>query len=155
MNRIFASPLDEVSLVKRDQLGAIREEGGKWYKYVNIRNVTATVAGVAGDGVAYASGTGYLNNRVVVDLSDADATKALAAGVLAAAVAGVAGTDYYGWIQIKGQRTLAIAVTGGVAGQGFNLTTVDKTFAVNALVTDQKAGYSLNGTTSVVLDCPF
>ncbi len=155
MLRSFQTALDEVTTVRKDQLGAHRYEGGKWYKYVEIKNVTATVAGVAGDAVAYGAAGGYTANKVVLDLSDADATKAFAAGVLVGAVAGVLGTSYFGWIQFKGQATLSIAVTSGVIGQAFNLTTVDKTFAIQAAVTDQKAGYSISATTSVCLDCPF
>jgi len=155
MLRSFQTALDEVTTVRKDQLGAHRYENGKWYKYLELKNVTATVAGVAGDGVAYGAAGGYTANKGVLDLSDADGTKALAAGVLVGAVPGVAGTSYFGWVQIKGHATLSIAVTGGVIGQAFNLTTVDKTFAVQAAVTDQKAGYSISATTSVCLDCPF
>jgi len=155
IKQAFASKLTDVDSVARDQLGTIRFEGNKVYKYVEVRNVTATVAGVAGDGVAYGAAGGYNSNKVVLDLSDADGTKAIAAGILLAAVAGVLATSYFCWAQIKGGATLAIAVTAGVIGQGFNLTTVDKTFAVNAAVTDQKAGYSVSATTAVVLDCPF
>lgn len=155
MLRSFQTGLREVTTVAKDQLGAHRYESGRWYKYVEIKNITATVAGILGDGVAYAAATGYPLNKVVLDLSDADGTKALAAGVLQGTVPGVLTVSYFGWIQIKGQATLSIAVTAGVIGQGFNLTTVDKTFAVNAAATDQKAGYSYNATTGVVLDCPF
>lgn len=155
IKQAFASRLTDVDTVQRDQLGAIRFEGRKVYKYVELKNVTATVAGVAGDGVAYGAAGGYNSDKVVLDLSDADPTKALAAGIIGATVTGTAGTSYFLWVQIKGGATLAVAVTGGVIGQGFNLTTVDKTFAVNAALTDQKAGYSVSATTAVVLDCPF
>jgi len=155
IKQAFASKLTDVDSVAREALGTLRFEGNKVYKYVELRNVTATVAGVAGNGVAYGAAGGYNLNKVVLDLTDADATKALAAGSLMATVAGVLATSYFLWIQIKGACTLAIAVTAGVIGQGFNLTTVDKTFAVNAAATDQKAGYSISATTAVVLDCPF
>jgi len=155
IKQAFASKLTDVDSVAREALGTLRFEGNKVFKYVEIKNVTATVAGAKGDPVAYGAAGGYNTSKVVLDLSDADGTKAIAAGVLQGTVAGVLATSYFGWIQIKGPATLLIAVTAGVIGQGFNLTTVDKTFAVNAAATDQKAGYSISATTAVVLDCPF
>lgn len=89
---------------------------GKIYKYVKILNTTATVAGVAGDVAAYAAATGHNTATVVLDRTDADSAP-VGAGVLVGAVAGVAGTAEFGWIQIKGPAT-ANTDLGGTPADG-------------------------------------
>ncbi len=150
----FQTPLTDVSVVQRDPLGSIRHEGGKWYKYVKLNN-SATVAGVAGDKVVYFAATGYGANRVCSRAADGDATMPIAAGILLAACAGVAATDYFLWVQIKGAATLSNAVVSGVAGQVFKATAANATFTIATLVTDNIAGICINATTGVYLDCPF
>lgn len=150
----FTNPVTEWGTVQRLALGTIRHEvGGKWYKYVNLKN-SATVAGAAGDQVVYFAATGYSTSRVCNRAADGDALP-IGAGILTAAVAGTAATDYYGWIQIKGLATLSTAVAGAAAGKKFLASTTNATFTVGAAVTDSTAGISLNATTLVVLDCPF
>jgi hypothetical protein len=160
MMRTFASPLDEVSSVARDQLGALREEGGSLYKYVKIQNTTATVAGAKGDPVAYKASTGYLSNTVVLDLTDAD-PQVFCAGCLEGTVTGTAGTAYYGWIKIKGPVTAVAAITSGEDGVPVYLTTTDKTFA-KAVEADtaadykQVAGICIDASDkTIALDCPY
>lgn len=111
--------LTDVGTTQQNALGEIRWEGGKAYKYVQIKNTTATVAGVAGDVACYAA-DGYSDNLVVLDKSDAN-TAPIGAGVIQAAVTGTAGTSYYGWIQVKGAATLNTAL-GGSAASGDPLT---------------------------------
>lgn len=159
IKQIFASKLTDVDNVAREALGVIRIEGNKVYKYVEFKNATATVAMVAGTLVAYASSalSGYLNSRVVSDLTDADA-QPICAGVAQAAVAGVAGTSYFGWIQIRGPATLDTNVTNGTAGVPIHLTTTDKTAqrsneADSAGAYKTTFGFSINTTTSVILNC--
>lgn len=149
----FASKLTDVGSVAQEPLGTIRVEGNKKYKYVNIKNHTATVAGVAGSMVGYYALTGYLNNRVVIDLSDAD-SPVFAAGALCGTVVGTLDVDYYGWIQIKGACTLDTAVTNGAASDPIYLSTTDKTCVLpTATETQSICGCSYNTTTGVVLDC--
>lgn len=155
LKQTFVTKLTDVNSTAQEVLGSLRFENNKVYKYVEIKNTTATVAGVAGDCVAYFAATGYGNNRVVLDLSDADATVAFAAGILCGTITGTLGVSEYGWIQIKGAATLSIAVTSGAAGKTFKLTTVDKTATVGTAATDNVMGISVNATTGVCLDCPF
>lgn len=155
MKQVFVTRLTDVDSTDKEGIGSLRQEGNSWYKYCKIYNDTATVTGVAGTLVAYDATTGYGNNVVVIDLSDAD-TVPLAAGALCGTCAGTVDTAFYGWVQIKGPTTLDTAVTSGAAGKGFTLTTTDKTATV-AVTGDVSpyAGVSVNSTTGVVLDCQF
>lgn len=155
IKQVFASKLTDVDTVAREQLGTIRFEGNKVYKYVQLKNTTATVAGAAGKAVAYGALTGYANNLVVVDLTDAEATMAFAAGITLAAITGTAGTTYYCWIQIKGPATTSASVASAAAAQAFKLGATDGTFTICTAATDNKAGVCMNTTTGVCLDCPF
>lgn len=131
LRQIFRTQVTDVGTTAIDTVGALRYEDDKLYKYVQIKNVTATVAGVAGDPVAYAidSADGPENSKVVIDLTDADA-QPVGAGLLMGSVAGVAGTSYYGWIQLTGLATVPTAVGSGVLGSGFMMSTTDKTLTV-------------------------
>lgn len=154
IKQVFATKLTDIDTTDREGVGTVRIEGSKVYKYCLIKNTTATVAGAAGSLVGYFAGTGYGASRVVVDLSDAD-TIPVCAGALLATVTGTAGTSYYGWVQVQGAITLDTAVTSGAAGKTFFLSTTDKTGTVGANAYDQIAGVSLDGTTSVLLRCPW
>lgn len=127
--QIFHSDLTDVDTSARDPLGAIRWDRGKKYKYVKIRNTTATVAAVAGDVVGYEAEDGVSNHTVVIDLSDADSPP-VPAGVLQGTVAGVHSpqVSYYGWILLTGPFTANQAL-GGSAGDGhpLYLNATDKT----------------------------
>lgn len=127
MGYMMGADLDRVTTESEFTLGTqVTDFDGKIYKYVQIQNTTATVAGVAGDVVAYGAATGHNVNLVVTDFTDADAAP-VGAGVLQAAVAGVLATAEYGWVQIKGRATLN-AVIGGTPSDGDQLTasTTDK-----------------------------
>lgn len=150
----FQTPITDVSTVQRDTLGVHRYLNGNWYKYVKLKNTTATVAAAAGSLVAYGAADGYASNLVVADLSDADAI-VLCAGATLAAITGTAGTTYYCWIQIGGEITLDTAVTGAAIGKSFFLSTTDKTGTVGANAYDQKAGLNVSATTKVLLTCPW
>jgi len=156
IKQTFVTKLTDVNSTAQEVLGTLRFEGNKVYKYVNIKNTTATVAGAAGSLVGYFAATGYLNNRVVIDESDADAA-VNPAGALCGTVAGVLTVDYYGWIQIRGYCILDTAVTSGAAGSPFYLlgSTTDKTGSILTAVTQAQCGVSMNTTTGVVLTCPF
>lgn len=156
----YATALTDVLTYDAEGVGRLRQGAGagnysKWYKWVNLKNTTATVAGAAGSLVAYFAATGKLNERVVVDLRDAD-TLPYPAGVTLAAVVGTLLVDYYCWIQIKGVVTLDTAVTSGAAGTGIILTTTDKTGSVEVTGSiSKRLGTSVNATTLVSLDCDF
>lgn len=127
--QIFSSDLTDVSTSARDPLGSIRWSNGKKYKYVKIRNTTATVAAIAGDIVAYEAEDGVQNHTVCIDLSDADSPP-VPAGVLMGTVAGVHSVqvNYYGWIQLTGPFTANQTLGGSAAdGQPLYLNATDKT----------------------------
>lgn len=153
---IFQTPLTDVSLVQRDPLGSHRFENEKVYKYVQLKNTTATVAAGVGSLVGYGAADGYATSLVVVDLSDAD-TIPLGAGATLAAITGTAGTTYYCWIQIMGSITIDTAVTGAAIGKSFFLgsAAADKTALVGANAYDAKMGLSVSATTKVLLTCPW
>ena len=159
IKQAFASKLTDVDSVAREQLGVLRFEGNKVYKYVQFKNTTATVAGAAGTLVAYGAATGYTNNLVCADMTDADSQPS-GAGITLATITGTAGTTYYCWIQIKGVATLDTAITNGTAGVPFYMTTTDKT-GQRANEVDTAGAYrtvmgrSMNATTGVILDAPF
>lgn len=124
---IYNQPLDEISTTRRDPLGALRVHDGVMYKYVHIKNTTATVAGVAGDAVGYDAEDGVANNQVVIDLTDAD-NPPVPAGLLMGSVTGTLATSYYGWIQVSGPATLNTTPSGAPGdGHPLYLTTTDKT----------------------------
>lgn len=163
LKQIFVTQLTDVDTTARDIVGDIRCESGKFYKYVKLANYTATVAGVAGDPVAYVKAatdaTGAAaKNAVVLDMSDAAAQPELA-GFLMGTVAGVHTTPtiYYCWIQLTGLVTVPTAVTTGVLGSGFMMGTTDKTLVVATGVI-YPGGYlgSASGANNIVMaDCPF
>lgn len=140
---IFVTQISDVDSSARDTVGAIRILDNKKYKYVMIKNTTATVAGVAGDPVAYFPGAvDGTSARVVIDLTDAD-TIPVPAGFLCGTVAGTLTVAYYGWIQLTGQVTVPTAVTSGVVGNPVYLTTTDKTCA-KSVEADSAAAYKAN-----------
>ena len=155
LKQSFVTKLTDVNSVAQEPLGSIRIEGTKTYKYVELKNTTATVTAVAGTLVAYNAATGYANSKVVSDLTDADAVP-ICAGAMCGTIAGVLATPYFGWLQTRGACTLDTAVTTGAAGKGWTLTTTDKTATVAvAGDTGPYGGVSLDGTTSVLLNCPM
>jgi len=118
---------------------------GKVYKYVKVRNETATVAGVAGDVVGYlGSPSATENNTVVTDNTDA-ATKPVGAGVLLAAVAGVLATSYFCWVQIRGPFTANQNLAGTPAdGDALFLSTTDMTLTLATAADDPVCAYVID-----------
>jgi hypothetical protein len=128
----FIQGLTEVSLVQKDQLGDIRVEGSKIYKYCQLVN-SATVAGVAGDPVAYTTSGADLGNAKVT-LKFADATL-IGAGLLTATVPGTLTVVYFVWVQVRGPANFNPAAVGTI-GQVNKYGAADKTFAAMAAVAD-------------------
>lgn len=158
VKQLFKQSLTEVSTTLKDVLGDLRCESGKWYKYVKLLNVTATVAGVAGDPVAYRITDGYSGNIVVLDLSDA-AAQPVGAGFLMGTVTGTLAVPYYVWIQITGTVTVPTAVTSGVLGSGCMMATsaADKTLLVaTGVISPIATLMTASGANNVVFaSCPF
>jgi len=117
----------KVTSAQEFALGTIgMNQDGKVWKYVEIKNTTATVAGVAGDCVSYAVDAGYNISRVVSDVTDAAAAP-VGAGLLGGTIVGTLAVAEYGWIQIGG-RAIANAAIGGTPADGDQLmaSTTDK-----------------------------
>lgn len=161
--QVFITPLTDVSSSDLEGVGTLRWVKNKCYKYCKLYNDTGTVAGVAGDAVAFAKETGASLSTVVLDVDDAD-TKPIGAGILTATVVGLVDTAYYLWVQIKGPATLSLDVAGSPAdGDSFMMaTSTDKTFTeyLNDDSTETNDGHPcgvINDDTAklVVLDCPF
>ena len=124
--------------------------GGKVYKFVQYKEGTAAVDGVADEVAYYYTLDGYKNNQVSSDLSD---SVEIGAGVLQAALS----EDEYGWIQIKGPATLALALTAGADGDPLTPTgSADGTLDVSAAVTDHVCAYAGDiSDKEVICDFPF
>lgn len=125
-------PTADWTTTAEHQLGTIgtniTSTGSETYKYVALRNETATVAVADGDFVAYlaAPATDAEINTVVSDFTDAS-LKPMGAGVVRATVAGVLATNYYGWVQTRGYIVLNQALGGTVAaGDALMCSTTDK-----------------------------
>lgn len=119
--------------------------GGKKYKYVELKNETATVSGVAGDVVGYlGSPSSSENNTVVTDNSDA-ATKPVGAGVLGVAVVGTLAVAEYVWIQVTGPFTAAQNLAGTPAdGDALYLSTTDLTLTLATAADDPVCAYAID-----------
>jgi len=128
------------------ELGTIYEAaGGKKYKYVELKNETATVAGVAGDVVGYlGSPSSSENYTVVTDNTDA-ATKPIGAGVLGVAVVGTLAVAEYVWVQVSGPFTAAQDLAGTPAdGDALFLSTTDKTLTLATAADDPVCAYAID-----------
>lgn len=146
----FVTALTETSDIDREGIGALRQEGARWYKYIQYSEGTAAIAAVAGLCVGYVAGS---DTSVTPDVSD---TSGIGAGVLMSAPA----NNQYAWIQIKGlSGILAQDVTAGAVGNALTLVGAsDGEFDVSAVVTDFVIGALAVATASsqqIHLDCPF
>jgi len=109
----------------------VTSDGIKVYKYIKYDTGGGSVAAVADQVAYYYTLDGYKNHTVTSDLSD---SVEIGAGVLQSAP----GDGEYGWIQIKGPATLALALTAGADGDPLTPTGAgaDGTLDVSAAVTD-------------------
>jgi len=138
-----------------DDLGDIRFENGKIYKYVDYNE--ATISATAGDVVVYKSSTGYAANMVTGDYSEGG-VKAIGAGVIGTAIS--TSERRYTWIQIKGRFTVNVTL-GGTATDGSPLTVIgaaDK--ALNLIgataATENQSGIAEDASAKVcIADFPF
>jgi len=148
----FIQGLTERSTTQKDTLGDLRWEGNKCYKYIIYEAGTAAVAGVANEVCYYFEDSGHTDNKVTSDVSDC--TGEIGAGVLQAALA----DGEYGWIQIKGNATLALALTAGADGDSLTGTgagdgTLDLATAVE---TDHVCAVAEDASAKLIIcDFPF
>lgn len=157
VTQTFLTRITDVKTNDVEGVGKLRWEGNKVYKWCKLLNTTATVAGAAGDPVAYTAEDGYSDSEVCLDLSDADSNFALPAGTVQATITGTSGTAYYCWVQLKGADTLNTALGGSAAdGDALALAATDKTVTKRANADDNIFGYAMDASAkTVVLDCPF
>lgn len=124
--RIMGIDLTRIDTSAAFELGTVAwDDSGKAYKYLQYKEGTAAVDGVAGEVAYYLATDGYKNSQVTSDLSDTDE---IGAGVLQA----IMSEDEFGWLQVKGFATLSIALTAGVDGDPLTPTGAgDGTLDVN------------------------
>ncbi len=124
--RIMGIDLTRVDTTPEFDPGTIAwDDDGKAYKYLQYKEGTAAVDGVAGEVAYYLGADGYKLSQVTSDLSD---SLEIGAGVLQV----VMSEDEYGWLQVRGFATLSIALTAGVDGDPLTPTgATDGTLDVN------------------------
>jgi hypothetical protein len=116
-------------------------DDGLEYKYVELKNTTATVAVAAGDVLGYGL-AGIASNIVVSDNSDSQ-TKPIGAGVAQATIAGTLATSYYCWVQTGGAFTANQTLAGTPAdGDALFLSTTDKTLTLSTAADDPICAYA-------------
>lgn len=103
MKQLPATKITDTSTSAEEELGRIRWENNKAYKYVLIED--ADVAN--GDVVEYSDTSGY---EVTKDRAGGASIGRVVAGVAIGAIADAS----YGWIQVYGKHT-AVKADGGVA----------------------------------------
>ncbi len=153
--QVFLQALSEISTVEKDQLGDIRWEGNKVYKYVQFNDGAANEAGVAGEVCYYyapagVGTTGYGLSLVTSDISD---SAEVGAGVLVAAL----DNNEYGWIQIKGLATLTLGLTDGVDGDPLTPTgSANGTIGVIGADTEVQCAIAFDQSADIIIcDFPF
>jgi hypothetical protein len=139
----FVQGLAEASATAKQDLGTIRDEGDKGYKYVQYEAGAGAIAIVAGSVVAYDATAGYASNLVTGDVSDDDG---VGAGVAMAALA----DGEYGWIQIWGlSGILEVDCVSGAVGQALTMsTTTDSTLKVAGADTEAVVAFLYDDTAS-------
>lgn len=154
--QVFVTGLTEVSTTEKDQLGDLRWEGNKCYKYVQYK--ATAIACLANMAVGFFEDSGALLNQVTTDTSDqVQAATLVCAGIAQAIIP----TNGFGWIQVKGPATMAAAFTAGVDGDpvglvggGADIGTLD--LHITAISNSHIAGYIGDAATfTLTLDCPF
>lgn len=152
IKKVFASRLTDADDTKKEELGTIRWEGQKCYKYIQYTVGTGLIAGVAGNVAYYFGADGPFDNQVSSDLSDCIGE--LGAGVLQAAMTNL----QYGWVQIKGPATLTPALTAGANGDALTPSgATDGTLDIPlSALTDHICAYAINAALKqIVCDFPF
>lgn len=130
--KTFLTKLADVNSTDKEGVGVLRWEGNKCYKYVKHMHTGATVAGAIGDAVVYFAVTGGVDQRVVVDDTDADPVPH-GAGILMGVIVGTDAVAEYCWIQIKGPAVVLQTIAGSspADGQSLMASGSDKTVALH------------------------
>lgn len=146
LKALFITALTASDDTEKDNVGDIRQEGGKRYKYVKF--ITAAV--IVGDVVKYLTTAKY-------DASEVEPSATLAE-VVAGVVLAVQAINDFGWIQIGGRSgSLAVNITDTpVVGDMAASSATTKAFkehagetAVYGKILDVTAAANV-----VLLDCP-
>jgi len=124
---------------------------GKKYKYVLHNSGAGAVAAVAQQVAYYYAPGGVSAGATTTVTSDLSDSAGLGAGVWQYAVT----TAYYGWIQITGTATLALALTAGADGNALTpVGSTDGALDVSALVTDSICAYAVDASAKIIM-CAF
>ena len=103
VKQLPATKLTANDSTAKEELGRVRWEGGKAYRYILVEDQALA----SGDSVEFSDTTGY---EVTSDRSGGASIGRVAAGVAIGTI-----TDaYYGWIQVSG-RNASIKTDGGVS----------------------------------------
>lgn len=157
IKKIFQTQLTDTATTDLEGVGTIRFEGSKIYKWVVLTNATATVTCTAGDVLGYR--LAQVANCVVVSDNTDSQTKPIGAGVVVTTetVAGVAGTSYYLWVQIKGAATALKDLAGTPAdGDALFLSTTDLTLTLATAADDPVVAYADDDSAQLITcDFPF
>jgi len=157
IKKIFQTQLTDVSTTDVEDVGTLRFEGNKIYKFVKLYNDTATAAVVVGDALCYAAATGADTNTVVMDLTDANSSGfILGAGLAVGSVTGTVDTAYYIWIQLTGPATTTKDLPGTTDGAELTMTdaSADGTLVVRNALAEQTVGY-INDESANTMICAF
>ena len=155
----FLTALTDVTLVQKDQLGDIRFNANKWYKYVESVPGGDNVPYTVGRGVTYLGASGHRDSKVVrtTDGSGVQFPAGFNAGGISTGNSDA--KTYYGWIQIKGPLTItASKLTAGVAdGEYIKFSTVTSDSYVEiAAYTDAPIGRAMDESAGeIYVDCPW
>ena len=138
---IFQTKIDETSDTDIEEIGTIRWEGEKVYKWV--KGVLSTTMPRYGSVAAYYDDD-YDDSLVTSNYADSDN---LGAGVWQA---NFTNSQHYGWIQIKGPCVIPGAVTDGAAGNAMTIVGAgNRTLDVMASVTSYPVATLLDATAPI------
>ena len=160
---------DTWTLVQEFGLGTlgmtIDPQGTKVWKYVKLRNESATVAVAGTSSAAGVPLTGsilaYLAapandaeiNTVVSDYTDAE-TIPVGCGAAFAAIVGTLATAYYGWLLTKGYYIDVTAIGGTSDNDQVMCSSTDLTLTTTTAVTDPVIGICIvDATKNIRLNC--
>ena len=152
--QIFFTKLTDVATAAegaKERLGVIRWDNNKAYKYVQYNPGAGAIAAVAGRACGYyAAGAVSTGQGTVVSMDGSDCNALVCAGVLVGIIPNLG----YGWIQIKGQATLTVALTSGGDGQSlcFNSGVDTGTLLVGAAVTNPLGLVHANDASASIVD---
>lgn len=143
LNASWSGPLTKVDRTAMEEIGAVRLEDNKWYKYLRLRVGGTTLS--RGDVVGYTP-TGDVD-------SDRTDTIGLGAGVAEATMT----AGQYGWFQIKGRRTLRAAaqIVGGANGTAYTFDNAGDSGLVPANASsDGVVAFGLDVSAGIIM-CDF